>query len=426
MVSADTRYPIPDTRSAMPDDATFLRLIAAAPHDDAPRLVYADWLEERGDPRGRFIRVQCALASLAADDGRRSDLEQVERHLLAAHGAAWAGALAGRVSGWQFGRGFVEEVTLSAAAFLEHGPTLLPGSLIHTVHLHDIGDGVAKLAACPALARVPRLDLCGNHLGNDAAGRLLASPLLRGVQALDLSFNSLSNSAVQALLDAGPWPRLRELDLRANERISGRGANLLAHATVLPALEHLDLGDNQIDDTGVWHLARTRTLRRLSVLNLAGNPFGDTGVRALARGPLLPRLLARHPVLDLRRTDTGPVGLQALVAGDVLRPVTALWFDGNRLGDAGLTALTATDLPHLRELHLAGNGITDEGIVALASVPMLHRLTLLDLADNGVSKAGVVTLLSSPYRHWRTVFEFGGQRTIEADPEDDAPIPLRD
>jgi uncharacterized protein (TIGR02996 family) len=410
----------------MPDEAAFLRLIAAAPHDDAPRLIYADWLEEHGNSRGRFIRVQCALASLGADDARRSDLEQVERHLLAAHGAAWAGELAGHVSGWQFGRGFVEEITLSAAGFLEHSPTLLPGSLIHTVHLHDVADSLDKLANCPALARIACLDLCGNHLGNDALGRLIASPHLRGVQALDLSFNSLSNSAVQVLLDAGPWPRLRGLDLRCNERISGRGASLLARATVLPALEHLDLGDNQIDDTGVWHLARTRTLRRLSILNLAGNMFGDTGVRALARGPLLPRLLARHPILDLSHTDTGPAGLQALVAGDRLRPVTALWLKRNRLGDAGLTALTATDLPHLRELHLAGNGITDEGVVALASVPMLHRLTLLDLADNGVSKAGVVTLLSSPYRHWRTVFEFGGQRTIEADPENDAPIPLSD
>jgi uncharacterized protein (TIGR02996 family) len=34
----------------MSDEAAFLNAILANPEDDAPRLVYADWLEERGDP----------------------------------------------------------------------------------------------------------------------------------------------------------------------------------------------------------------------------------------------------------------------------------------------------------------------------------------------------------------------------------------
>src|SRR5262245_58863227 len=40
----------------------FLKAIAEAPDDDGPRLVYADWLEEHGDPaRAEFIRVRCEL-----------------------------------------------------------------------------------------------------------------------------------------------------------------------------------------------------------------------------------------------------------------------------------------------------------------------------------------------------------------------------
>lgn len=46
--------------------ADFLREIIAHPEEDAPRLIYADWLEERGQPgdgeRGEFIRIQCELA----------------------------------------------------------------------------------------------------------------------------------------------------------------------------------------------------------------------------------------------------------------------------------------------------------------------------------------------------------------------------
>src|SRR5262245_43514127 len=46
----------------------FLRAVAGQPDEDAPRLVYADWLDEHGDPdRAEFIRVQCALARSGLD-----------------------------------------------------------------------------------------------------------------------------------------------------------------------------------------------------------------------------------------------------------------------------------------------------------------------------------------------------------------------
>jgi len=47
----------------MTDRAALLAGILAAPDDDAPRLVFADWLDEYGEPeRAEFIRVQRELA----------------------------------------------------------------------------------------------------------------------------------------------------------------------------------------------------------------------------------------------------------------------------------------------------------------------------------------------------------------------------
>ena len=50
------------------DGAGLLRAILDDPHDDVPRLVYADWLEEHGDEtervRAEFIRVQIELHAL--------------------------------------------------------------------------------------------------------------------------------------------------------------------------------------------------------------------------------------------------------------------------------------------------------------------------------------------------------------------------
>lgn len=51
-----------------PQEQAFLSAICAEPADDSPRLVYADWLEERGlkgdAERAAFIRVQCELARI--------------------------------------------------------------------------------------------------------------------------------------------------------------------------------------------------------------------------------------------------------------------------------------------------------------------------------------------------------------------------
>jgi uncharacterized protein (TIGR02996 family) len=50
------------------DDEAFIRAIVAAPGDGAPRLVYADWLDERGDPRGAYLRAEVRWAKDRAND----------------------------------------------------------------------------------------------------------------------------------------------------------------------------------------------------------------------------------------------------------------------------------------------------------------------------------------------------------------------
>lgn len=41
----------------MTDEKAFLTAILEQPDDDAKKLIYADYLEERGDPRGEFLRL---------------------------------------------------------------------------------------------------------------------------------------------------------------------------------------------------------------------------------------------------------------------------------------------------------------------------------------------------------------------------------
>jgi uncharacterized protein (TIGR02996 family) len=67
------------------DESNFLRAIEMSPGDLALRLVFADWLEERGDVRAGYIRVQCELESLESGDGRRARFEAEAATLHAAN-----------------------------------------------------------------------------------------------------------------------------------------------------------------------------------------------------------------------------------------------------------------------------------------------------------------------------------------------------
>lgn len=83
----------------------FMVEIWASPDDDGPREVFADWLIERGDPRGELITLQLARArGGASEEGARR-----ERALLVANIRTWLGPLDPVISKSRcyFERGFV-------------------------------------------------------------------------------------------------------------------------------------------------------------------------------------------------------------------------------------------------------------------------------------------------------------------------------
>ena len=53
----------------MSEDKAFIRKIVDSPGDDLPRLVYADWLDERDDPRGAYLRAEAEWAKTKQTTG---------------------------------------------------------------------------------------------------------------------------------------------------------------------------------------------------------------------------------------------------------------------------------------------------------------------------------------------------------------------
>src|SRR3954467_3828719 len=96
----------------MSSEAAFLSEIRERPDDDSPRLVFADWLDENGDPdRAEFIRVQIEWARTIWPDPNWYTLHDRQQRLWESNHERWLSGLPDAC--WPnvtFERGFVSSV----------------------------------------------------------------------------------------------------------------------------------------------------------------------------------------------------------------------------------------------------------------------------------------------------------------------------
>jgi uncharacterized protein (TIGR02996 family) len=440
-------------------DEVFLHEILTDPEDDAPRLVYADWLDDQGGgeqaERAEFIRLQCELARAPLDEPGRPEREVRLANLLEEHEPAWLGPLAGRVSGWHFRRGFIEAVELEAADLLAHGAALFAAAPIRHVRLTDLPwtrfgsrqprDGpslppsIADLAACPLLDRLTTLDLSPVHLRDEDVATLVCSPHLSRLRGLSLAGHQLTERAVVSLARSPLAGRLTALSLGGNQ-LSNAGAAALAEAP-LAGLQALGLSGCGIGGEGLAALAEAPWLGRLSVLALAANPFPESALLRL----LAARALGRLTHLNIARFDGPRLGgatLRALAVHPRLDRLTRLQVDGNTLlaealpdlvASPAVPALKALGLGRLelRESHLRrllpalaarggrghtaltalgleGNLLGGAGFRALAGSAALADLVALDLRNTGARDADVLRLAGSPYLQRLAALDLSG------------------
>jgi uncharacterized protein (TIGR02996 family) len=271
----------------MTHEEAFLQDICEHPEDDAPRLIYADWLLDQQGPgstalaaRGELIHVQCALAR-AGPAERPPGLQARERELLDAHQREWGspfqrlGCLC-----WEYRRGFVEGVGLEAATFLVQAGALFRLSPVRHVKLYRAAGSIAAVAGSAHLARLTTLDLEGNDLGDEGAVALAGSAHLAGLTTLLLWSNRIGDDGVRALARSPHLARLTRLDLSANAVADG-GLEALASAPLLKRLTLLDLQRNRIGDDGARALLASASVGDKAHIDLGKNPIGESAREAL-------------------------------------------------------------------------------------------------------------------------------------------------
>jgi len=249
--------------SYLPEHESFLRCIFDCPEDDLPRLVYADFLEENGEPeRAALIREQVERArerrgspqsaafrvrngtlrvtlantwiTRAPDDqldrgfplpartvrvaaADLNDPDQVRETAVQKH-PEWFGAVELEVTRGSIASAEPLRTVFGVLAFANvthldlrgharwecrrnsENPVVVSVSA-SVVHESSVtADGLRALAACPEAVRLTRLNLTQNRLGDDAVGPLVESPYLSNLQRLDLHAGNR--------LGQGTWDRL--------------------------------------------------------------------------------------------------------------------------------------------------------------------------------------------------------------------------
>src|SRR5262245_27737496 len=162
----------------MSPEGGFLQAIVADPDDDTPRLVYADWLEDHGQPeRAEFIRAQIELARLGEGDPRRDALEARAGELEKAHSARWLQPLrqaldrprAKQLDRGKFRRGFLHSLDLTTRRpdFLSATGDVLATQPVERLYLTGgsskggIKEALVDLSGTPRLPCLHSLNVCG-------------------------------------------------------------------------------------------------------------------------------------------------------------------------------------------------------------------------------------------------------------------------
>ncbi len=399
-----------------------LQNIIANPDSDAPRLIYADWLEEQGNiDRAEFTRVQCELAALPRYDLRKSELQARERRLLVEHIPEWWHDY--EISG-PFRRGFVESLSFdSPEEFFERADAAFANSPIRHVSFIDQGDdwtqeAIEELKKCLLLQRVRSIYLECDILESDIFSVLL-SPYLTNLEALEIfAGDILSNVQFRELMtkarDISGWPeRLKKLWLSFDD-IDGNTTEFLIESRLLSNCRSLRIQNGQnLSFDHLEALLSAADLNELRELEFQADIGTEKDAARVAHTLLfsgnIRRLAINLPydlfltlphlgkVEELRLYRWHQSTLPDLSRCSNFRQLRRLDFPYCNLQPADIREVAdCSHLEGLQALSLLRNpGVDDEAAESLASSHYFRDLRFLDISSTGIQAAGLQDVIQS-------------------------------
>jgi uncharacterized protein (TIGR02996 family) len=400
-------------------EESFRATIRANPLDATTRLVYADWLDEHGNPvdaarqracadpasdekrlalaaayetecdaeRAEFVRTQVAQGELARGDVRRYCDDRVTQQLIENSLPKWdddlpkwARNVCDEARHQSYRRGLPVVIHCDIADWLERGEQVLERHAVEEVVFswYTLRPRLDDWLRSPLTACVKRFVLSGQYLTDDDLRKIAASPALSHVEKLDLSHNSFGDDGVAALANSPNLSHLQELDLLVT-RLGSEGFRALTHSDRLPELCSLTVGHNHcaVGDEDMRDLGNSP--HRYERLSLYGTAVTDRGVELLCRAKCVAGL--KH--LDLGGNALTAPAAEALAGSENLGRLESLSLVNTRIGDQGAAAIgRSKTLGRLSNLDLLRAQIGDPGGRELGRASNLKNLAHLDLRHN--------------------------------------------
>jgi uncharacterized protein (TIGR02996 family) len=401
-------------------DADVGRLLAeilADPASEAARLVYADHLIERGDPRGELVHVQCKFEKIEWDDPQRRSIDERIADLLAAHETAWTRNV--RVLGFDdhlqqvsLRRGFVEKVSIDAkdaAGLVPALRAITPLRELHVTakddrHIDEVGRVACELeglsfrttdrgAAHAIASRLPRWPHRGRlemlHVaGSDAAKAIGATPGLRGLKRLRVT--GIGAFGMAALAVAPHMETVTTLEIPQSD-LATEGLETFAKSAHFSGLRRLQLEHAKIGAVALEQFARSRIAGTLQQLRVHHNKLTERGARVLAEH------FGELELLDVEATELRADGAHALLSSKKLPKLLSLDVSRNGLGDDLARAVDAMELPRLRHLACIENWLGAAAVAAFAKSSRFGELRSIDVSGNAIGDAGVIALAETQH-----------------------------
>ena len=401
----------------MTDADGLIAAAAAAPDDDLPRLVLADWLDEHDEPdRAAFVRAQVRLAQTPAWEPFAVFCRHHRPDWVS--GQPWRAALpAFEVRGleWHpenaFRRGLpwslvVRDVTV----FLEQAPRLFADWPIGQLHLPTATiDQWRAFVRGSWLPRVKSIRFYGTATPVEPVRALCDSPLATGIEEIVFEVASRPGmpEVLRGLFGSPLGNRLKSLGVLAiGSANADEMTEVLTAADV--GLDRLWLIQYHTNELNVRALARSQAFRRagrvdirqsistqenahtlfeaallneIAALDLAWGTIRTTALSALWQSEQFPKLRS----LALPHCGMSYTSVRAMSRFGLVDRLRNLDLADNRLGDGGLPALTAA-WANLIELDLSWTGLTDDGAAHLLTADPPAGLTALNLDANEISE----------------------------------------
>jgi uncharacterized protein (TIGR02996 family) len=420
----------------MTEREALVEAIAAGPdNDDLPRLVFADWLEENGEPtRAEFIRLQCQLARLPPDTPRlrnnRFPQEERASWLIKKHWPLWTRPLFRALGMPEPGPGgkpyrrkdrwgvSIDGTSWTLRVEYEDGyrspnPTFVKyitfdrgviTALEVNVPLHPLGCSLAT-----AFRSEPITELFVSLDRNVETWRSLTDPCLRHVRELsvDISATADHSAAIAAVLDDPNFISVARLTLEPGldphnlfegspspARVSFEDIAAVVRSTAFRRVRYFRMG---VGPERVCGLLGAPSALRLRGLEIATVLYEDD-IRSL------PAIPFRNQLEELwLRAYVPDCDCSALFSGPVWPRLTTLNLEGlfhtsSPLSDGpelfGPLA-RATAFPVIERLILRSTDLGDDQAKILSGAPFLKQLTHLCLEYCALEDAGALAIASA-------------------------------